>query len=141
MIRWSVALKRYKPEATRGFCRSDRDSGGQIPGLPGGPHSPPGGRRILGKAIARTFLKDLSCDVLPISMKSKNKLRDFGLRTLGQMVALAPGPLLSQFGPEGKRIRELARGYDATPLIPALRRKNRREYRVVFRDSLSRSSI
>jgi DNA polymerase-4/protein ImuB len=55
---------------------------------------------------------------LPISLKSKNKLHDFGLRTLGQVVELAPGPLQSQFGPEGKRIRELAGGFDDTPLYP-----------------------
>ena len=64
------------------------------------------------------FLKDLSCDVLPISMKEKDKLKNFGLHTLGQIASLEPGPLQSQFGPEGKRIWELARGYDDTPLYP-----------------------
>ena len=33
---------------------------------------------------------------------------------------MPPGPLLSQFGPEGKKIRELARGYDDTPLYPRM---------------------
>jgi DNA polymerase-4 len=65
-----------------------------------------------------TFLKDLPCDVLPISDKSKGKLHDYGIRTLGQLSNLPPGPLLAQFGPEGKRILELASGYDATPLYP-----------------------
>ena len=79
--------------------------------------SPPGGYRILTGDIA-AFLKDLSCDVLPVSLKSKRKLHDFGLNTLGQVAALPPGPVQSQFGPEGKRIWELARGYDDTPLHP-----------------------
>ena len=65
-----------------------------------------------------SFLKDLSCDVLPVSLKSKDKLCDFGLHTLGQVTALPPGPLQAQFGVEGKRIWELARGYDDTPLNP-----------------------
>jgi DNA polymerase-4/protein ImuB len=80
-------------------------------------YSPPGGYKILSGATD-SFLKDLSCDVLPISMKSKSKLRDFGLATLGQVAALPPGPFQAQFGPEGKRIWQLARGHDDTPLYP-----------------------
>jgi len=77
----------------------------------------PGGCRTLEGDIM-SFLKDLPCDVLPISLKSREKLHEFGLHTLGQIAALMPGPLQSQFGPEGKRIRELAGGYDDTPLYP-----------------------
>jgi DNA polymerase-4 len=79
--------------------------------------SPPGGHRVLS-ADAASFLRDLPGDVLPVSMKSRERLRDFGLATLGQVAAMAPGPLQSQFGPEGKRIWELARGIDAAPLYP-----------------------
>jgi len=80
-------------------------------------HSTTGDCKILDGGID-AFLKDLSCDVLPVPVKSRNKLRDFGLATLGQIAALQPGPFQSQFGPEGKRIWELSRGYDATPLYP-----------------------
>jgi len=80
-------------------------------------HSTTGNCKILDGGID-AFLKDLPCDVLPISMKSKSKLRDFGLATLGQIATLQPGPFQSQFGPEGRRIWELARGYDTTPLYP-----------------------
>jgi len=44
--------------------------------------SPPGGHRILSGDIAR-FLKDLPCDVLPTSLKSRSRLHDFGIHTLG----------------------------------------------------------
>jgi DNA polymerase-4/protein ImuB len=83
-------------------------------------YSPPGGYQILTGApdAIEAFLKDLSCDVLPVSAKSRSKLHDFGLATLGQVAALPPGPFQSQFGPEGKRIWELARGHDDTPLYP-----------------------
>jgi len=80
---------------------------------------PPGGRQVLTGGV-ETFLKDLPCDVLPVSMKSKEKLSQYGLHTLGQVVALPPGPLLSQFGPEGKKIHDLARGYDDTSLYPRM---------------------
>ncbi|MFC1987322.1 hypothetical protein ACFLVH_02100 [Chloroflexota bacterium] len=80
---------------------------------------PPGGRQVSTSEI-EAFLKDLPCEVLPVSMKSKEKLRQYGLHTLGQLAALPPGPLLSQFGPEGKKIHDLARGYDDNPLYPRM---------------------
>jgi DNA polymerase-4/protein ImuB len=80
-------------------------------------YSPPGGHRILTGDVD-SFLGGLSCDVLPVSLKSRSRLHDFGMHTLGQVAALPPGPLQAQFGPEGKRIWELARGCDATPLYP-----------------------
>jgi DNA polymerase-4/protein ImuB len=80
-------------------------------------NSPPGSFKALNDAAA-SFLKDLPCDVLPVSLKSKNKLHDFGINTLGQVAAMPPGPCQAQFGPEGKRIWELARGHDDTPLYP-----------------------
>jgi DNA polymerase IV len=75
-----------------------------------------GFRVLLGEVAAD--LKDLPCDVLPISRRSLKKLQEFGIRTLGQITALPPGPLQAQFGPEGKRIWELAQGRDKTPLYP-----------------------
>ena len=80
---------------------------------------PPGGRQVLIGDI-ESFLRDLPCNVLPVSMKSKEKLQHYGLHTLGQLAALPLGPLLSQFGPEGKKIYDLARGYDDTPLYPRM---------------------
>jgi DNA polymerase IV len=86
-------------------------------------NSPPGGCKTLtGDAAA--FLKNLPSDVLPVSMESKDKLRAFGIRTLGQIAILPPGPLQAQFGPEGKRLWELARGHDDTPLSPRMMEQN-----------------
>ena len=65
-------------------------------------------------------LKDLSCDLLPVSLKSKARLHDFGLHTLGQVSALPLSKLEAQFGPEGRQIWELAVGRDDTPLYPRL---------------------
>jgi len=88
--------------------------------------SPPGGHQVLTGDIV-TFLKDLPCDVLPVSIKSQRRLHDFGLRTLGQVTALPLGPFQSQFGPEGKKIWELAGGNDATPLYPRMMEVTREE--------------
>ena len=82
-------------------------------------HSTPGSyKKLAGDTVS--FLKDLDCDLLPVSLKSKEKLHNFGLHQLGQVAALTPGPLQAQFGPEGIRIWELANGRDDTPLYPRL---------------------
>jgi len=80
-------------------------------------HSPRDGYKLLIGDV-ESFLRNLPCDVLPISIKSKDKLHDFGLHTLGQVSALPEGPLQAQFSPEGRKIWQLARGYDDTPLYP-----------------------
>lgn len=85
--------------------------------------SPPGGHRILSGDDVAGFLGELPCDVLPVSLKSRSKLHDFGMHTLGQIAVLPPGPVQSQFGSEGKRIWELARGIDDTPLYPRFMEK------------------
>jgi DNA polymerase-4 len=79
----------------------------------------PGGRQVITGHVAG-FLRNLPCDVLPVSVRSKSKLQAFGLHTLGQVAALPPGPMQAQFGPEGRRIRDLARGQDDTPLYPRM---------------------
>jgi DNA polymerase IV len=86
-------------------------------------YSSTGGCKILA-GDAAAFLKKLSCDVLPISMDSKGKLHEFGIRILGQIAALPPGPLQAQFGPEGKKLWELSRGHDDTPLYPRMMEQN-----------------
>lgn len=80
-------------------------------------HCLPNSYKILSGDI-NAFLKDLPCDILPVSVKTQSKLRDFGLTTLGQVAALPLGPCQSQFGTEGKRIWDLAHGIDDTPLYP-----------------------
>jgi DNA polymerase-4 len=90
---------------------------GKFPAYMAALHSPPNGYQVL-PGNAGDFMKGLPCDVLPVSMKNKVKLKEFGIKTLGQLVAFPVGPLQSQFGPEGRKIRELARGFDDTPLYP-----------------------
>ncbi len=92
---------------------------GKFPAYLAAGYSPPNGSKTLTGDIS-AFLSSLPCDILPVSMKSKSRLRDFGINTLGQLAAMPEGPLQSQFGPEGRRIQELAGGNDDTPLYPRL---------------------
>ena len=91
---------------------------GKFPAYLAALYSPLGGYKALTTGDITLFMKDLACDVLPVSLKSKGRLRDFGINTLGQLAALPEGPLQSQFGLEGRRMRELAKGNDYTPLYP-----------------------
>lgn len=90
---------------------------GKFPSYVAALSSPSGGCRVVEGGMD-SFLKDFSCDVLPVSWRNKRRLCDFGLTTLGQVAELEPGPLQAQFGAEGKRIWELARGQDDEPLHP-----------------------
>jgi DNA polymerase-4/protein ImuB len=92
---------------------------GKFPAYLAALHSPSGGYKVFIGDIA-LYLKDLSCDLLPISLKSKERLHTFGLHTLGQVTELSPGPLQAQFGTEGKRLWELANGIDETPFYPRM---------------------
>ena len=92
---------------------------GKFPSYLAAQHSPAGSYKSIDGNIT-AFLKDLTCDFLPVSLKSKDKLHEFGLHTMGQIVSLSPGPLQAQFGPEGKRIWELVNGIDDTPLYPRM---------------------
>lgn len=94
-------------------------AGGKFPAYLTALYSPPHGFKALTDD-AGICLRDIPCDILPVLVKTKTRLRDFGIRTLGELAALPAGPLQSQFGPEGRRIRELARGHDETPLYPRM---------------------
>jgi hypothetical protein len=92
---------------------------GKFPAYLAALNSPAGGCRVLGDDTS-AFLAEMPCDVLPLRLKTREKLHSFGLHTLGQVAALPAGPLQAQFGPEGKRLAGLARGIDTTPLNPRL---------------------
>jgi DNA polymerase-4 len=79
---------------------------------------PSGGCQVLPAADAAAFLRDLPDDVLPVPVRTRQRLHDFGIDTLGQLAAMSPGPLQAQFGGEGLMMWELARGEDDTPLYP-----------------------
>ena len=75
-------------------------------------------RPVKAPTDAASYLKEFSIDVLPVSYKTKARLHEFALHTLGDVAAVPVGPLQAQFGLEGKLIWELANGIDNRPLIP-----------------------
>ncbi|HET7876847.1 MAG TPA: DNA polymerase Y family protein, partial [Methylomirabilota bacterium] len=57
-------------------------------------------------------------EALPLSAEMRRRLRVLGLRRLGELAAMPRSALAAQFGPEGARAWELARGGDREPLRP-----------------------
>ena len=90
---------------------------GKFPAYLAALNSPQDEYKVLSVDID-TFINNLPCDLLPISIKSKARLHDFGLHTLGHLALMSPAKLQAQFGPEGQLIWELANGRDDTPLYP-----------------------
>jgi DNA polymerase-4/protein ImuB len=105
-------------------------AGGKFPSYLAALDSAAGNFRTLTGEI-RDYLKNLPCEVLPVSLKSKEKLHNFGIKTLGQVAAMPSGPLQAQFGPEGKTISELASGFDSTQLYPRFMEENIEESTVL----------
>lgn len=71
-----------------------------------------------GKTAA--FLARLPVEVLPAGAAMHQRLRLFGLERLGQVAALPLSALQAQFGREGARAWELARGQDDGRIVPGI---------------------
>jgi len=64
------------------------------------------------------FLRNFPVEALPLPWQVIERLRGFGLRTLGEVARLPPGPLQAQLGPEGRQAWDLASGVDRRPFLP-----------------------
>ena len=71
-----------------------------------------------GKTAA--FLSLLPVEVLPAGAAMHQRLRLFGLERLGQLAALPLSAMQAQFGREGARAWELARGQDDGRIVPGV---------------------
>ncbi len=77
---------------------------------------PGSGRKVTGDP--GRFLSPFPVDMLPVPYAVLQKLRSFGLRTMGDVASLSQGPLEAQFGPYGRTIWRLANSLDDRPLLP-----------------------
>jgi nucleotidyltransferase/DNA polymerase involved in DNA repair len=64
------------------------------------------------------FLAPLPVDALPLAWRVRERLRGFGLATLGAVAGVGVGPLQAQLGREGRLAWELASGIDPRPFVP-----------------------
>ena len=77
-----------------------------------------GGVSIVPPDGSAAFLAPLSIGLLALAPGDADRFDLLGLRTLGQLAALPPGPLALRFGERARRYQRLARGADDEPLQP-----------------------
>jgi DNA polymerase-4/protein ImuB len=80
--------------------------------------SAPGETSVVPAGREREFIAPLSASFLPVSYETQRKLGLYALGSIGDVARLDIGPLQAQFGSEGRRLWELARGIDRTPFVP-----------------------
>jgi DNA polymerase-4 len=62
------------------------------------------------------FLAPLAVTCLPLEAELTRRFGLLGLRTVGQFAALPAGAVLTQFGPSGRWLHQLAQGHDDRPV-------------------------
>jgi hypothetical protein len=72
-------------------------------------------------AAARAALAPLPLDLLPADAELRQRLALFGLARMGELAVLPRSSVGAQFGREGERLQQLARGEDPRPLVPRRR--------------------
>ncbi|MGI8478078.1 MAG: DNA polymerase Y family protein [Thermomicrobiales bacterium] len=83
--------------------------------------APPGGVRILAERDVPRTLTSIPTSWLPFPPALLARLDRLGLRTLGEIALLPSAAMQARFGPDGRRIWELARGNDDTLIHPVSR--------------------
>lgn len=78
------------------------------------------GVAVIAPGEDAAFLAAAPLGLLPLSSEMALRLRGWGLRTLGDLVALPTAQLFERLGDEGLRLQRLARGEDPRPLHPFL---------------------
>jgi DNA polymerase-4/protein ImuB len=104
---------------------------GKFPAWAAAAVSAPGEVTAVPAGKEREFLAPLDVSLLPCSPDTLRRLELLGLRTIGDLAALPLGAVQAQFGPEGRRLWELAHGLDREPLRPR-RRKESASERLTF---------
>lgn len=77
--------------------------------------------QIIAPGKERRFLQELPISLLPIGEEMRGRLHLLGIRTMGQLASLPPSAALAQFGLEGRRAHQLARGRDSSKIIDGSR--------------------
>jgi len=96
-------------------------AGGKFPARVAARTTRPGLAKSVPPGGEAAFLAPLPVDHLPASESMRWRLHLLGLETMGDIARLPPAAFQSQFGPEGKRCWELARGIDPEPLRPRVK--------------------
>ncbi|MBI2913699.1 MAG: DNA polymerase Y family protein [Chloroflexi bacterium] len=109
-----------------GFMASLGVAGGKFAARVAAQTTRPGLAKVVPPGEEAAFLALLPIDYLaygvaPAGEAMRWRLQLLGLETMGDIARLPLGAFQQQFGPEGKRCWELARGIDDDPLVPRVK--------------------
>jgi len=104
-----------------GFMAAVGVAGGKFTAQVAAQTTRPGLVKAIPPGQEAAFLVPLPVDHLPASDSMRWRLGLLGLHTLGDIARLPLGPFQAQFGAEGGRCWELARGIDSEPLVPRVK--------------------
>jgi protein ImuB len=68
--------------------------------------------------VEAAYLAPLPIRLLPADDETRERLRVFGLTSIGELAALAGSAVVARFGVHGQMLHELAQGRDGRPLRP-----------------------
>ena len=80
--------------------------------------SPAGAVRVVDPSLLSRMLERFPVDLLPLEPVTLRRMERLGLRRLGDIARLPLTALVAQFGADGKRAWQLARGEDPDPFVP-----------------------
>ncbi|HUV36808.1 MAG TPA: DNA polymerase IV [Patescibacteria group bacterium] len=79
----------------------------------------PDGITIIPPDEVRRFLDELPIGRVPgIGERSEEGLAKIGIKTIGDVLGVSPGFLIERFGKFGERLRAIAEGREASPVVP-----------------------
>ena len=88
------------------------------------------------------FLAPLPATTLPgVGSKTASRLVDFNIETVGQLAAIPVETLCRVFGRMGSRLLQIARGVDATPVLPFRKLPQLCIARTLERDEIDRERL
>ena len=73
--------------------------------------------QVIASGREKRFLRELPVTLLPLDEEMQERLRLLGIRTMGRFASLPVSAVLAQFGLEGQRAHQLARGRDGSKVI------------------------
>ncbi len=89
-----------------------------------------------------SFLTPLPLELLPgVGPGTLARLKDFNLRSIGQLARLPSGSLVSVLGKTGLRLAQMARGVDSAPVLPFLRNPRLAIVQKLDRDEIQRENL
>ncbi len=102
----------------------------------------PGDLNFVFPGAEASFMAPLPVRTLPgIGSKTSSLLYEFNIQRMGELADLPENSLFGVFGRQGRRLIELARGFDPTPVVPSRKASGISSRRMLDHDEIDRDRL